>query len=283
LGGAGLNGGYGRSNDDETAIACVRRAVDRGVNYIDTSAGYGESERRIGLALAGGYRERVILATKTGTGTRPADYSGEGTRRSVEKSLHLLRTDYIDLLQIHDPEEMEPVLTPGGALDVLSDLKEKGVIGAIGIGVRSHDFLLRAIRHGAFDTILTYADFNLVRQTARESLLPEAARSDIGVVLGSPLLFGLLSDRPWDSLLRERGSSGESEEEGRIARIRRWAEREGVSLLRLALQFCLREPRIGVVLTGSATPEEADQNIDAALSPLPEETWTRLSEDLGIA
>ena len=282
LGGAGLNGGYGRTNDDETAVACVRRSIDLGVNYVDTSPLYGESERRIGLALEGSYRDRVILATKTGTGYGAHDYSGDHTRRSVENSLKRLKTDRIDLMQIHDPDDLDPALAPGGALDVLIEMKEQGVIGGIGLGVRSHDFLLRAIRHGAFDTILTYADFNLVQQTARETLFEEAARRDVGIILGSPLLFGLLSDRPWEAIMREQGSTGEKDYERRAMEVRRWAEARGISVLRLAIQYLLRETRIATALMGANTAVEMELNVQAATSPLPDEVWQSLEAELGI-
>lgn len=281
LGGAGINGVYGRRTDEETGIACVRRAVELGVTYIDTSPLYGDSERRIGLALEGGLRERVFLATKTGTRTRPKDYSADGTFRSVEQSLALLRTDHIDLMQIHDPEDIEPALAPGGALEALRKLKEQGVIGAIGLGVRSHEFLLRAIRHGAFDTILTYADFNPVRQTARETLFPEAAARDVGIILGSPLLFGYLSDRPWEDLLREHRSDGQGPNERGALRVRQWAQSHGISTLHLALRYCLREPRISTALVGASTPEEIEQNVRAATTPLPDTVWQSLAEPGG--
>ena len=282
LGGAGLNGGYGRTVDDAAAVACVRRALELGVTLIDTSPLYGESERRIGLALEPGDRDRVFLASKTGTGSHPKDYSRDGTFRSVERSLQRLRTDRLDLMQIHDPDDLEPALAPGGALDALLQLKEEGVIGAIGLGVRSHGFLLRAIRHGAFDTILTYADFNLVRQSARETLFPEAAARDVSILLGSPLLFGYLSDRPWTDLLREHGSSGEGEDERRALAVREWAEARGISVLNLALQFCLREPRIGTILVGATSAEEIEQNVRAAAAPLPDQIWNDLEKELEV-
>ena len=281
LGGAGLNDLYGKTTDDARAVACVHRALELGIRYIDTSPLYGESERRLGIALKEhGRRGDLFLATKTGTGTRPKDYSADGTRRSVERSLRLLHTDHLDLLQIHDPdgeEHLAQALGPGGALEALLDLKQQGVIGGIGLGVRSHDFLLRAVRHGAFDTILTYADFNPVRQTAREALFPEAAARDVGIILGSPLLFGYLSDRPFDELAREHGAAPPYTGDAAGAlRVRQWAQARGLSTLNLALQYALREPRIATVLVGASTAEEIEQNVRAATTPLPETLWQEM-------
>ena len=285
LGGAGLNHLYGKPNDDAQAIACVHRALELGINYIDTSPLYGESERRIGRALAeSGRRADVVLATKTGTGTRPHDYTRDGTLRSVEKSLRLLQTDYLDLLQVHDPvgDEIEAVFAPHGALETLVELKEQGVIGGIGIGVRDHPFLLRAIHDGRFDTILTYADFNPARQTARETLFGPAAENDVAIILGSPLLFGYLSDRPWPDLLHEHGDDGWGKEAQAAKCVRDFADRYQISSLQLALQYALREPRLSTVLVGVASADEIEQNVRAATTPLPDTIWTALTEELDV-
>ena len=285
LGGAGLNDLYGKKNDDGRAIACVHRALELGINYIDTSPLYGESERRIGLALGeNGRRNDVFLATKTGTGTQPHDYSRDGTLKSVERSLQLLGTDHVDLMQVHDPvnDEIEAVFASGGALETLVELKEQKVIGAIGIGVRPHSFLLRAIHDGRFDTILTYADFNPARQTARETLFGPAKENDVAVILGSPLLFGYLSDRPWEELLKEHGDDGWGTEAQAAKRVRDFADRHGVSSLALALHYSLREERIATILIGAASPDEIEQNVQAAATPLPESIWSALADELAV-
>ena len=94
--------GSEKSSDRDT-IEGVRRAIELGMDYVDTSPGYGESERRVGLALEGGWRDKIYLETKTGTHPeRRQDYSAEGTRWSVENSLRLLKTDYLDAVLIHE-------------------------------------------------------------------------------------------------------------------------------------------------------------------------------------
>ena len=167
LGGAGLGGVFGQVSDAE-AIEAVQYAVAQGVDYIDTDASYGDSERKIGLALEGGLRERIVLSTKTGTHPdRRGDYSWDGTLWNVENSLRLLKTDYLDLVLVHDPDDMGPVLAPRGAFDALLSLKEQGVVRSIGLGQRRHDFHAQAIEDGRVDVILTYADYNPIRTTAR--------------------------------------------------------------------------------------------------------------------
>ncbi|MDF2440817.1 MAG: hypothetical protein JWN98_1801 [Abditibacteriota bacterium] len=287
IGGAALSEGlYGQRTAENEAIAALRLGVELGITYIDTSPGYGQSEERIGRALEGLNRDALFLATKTGTGTRPKDYSREGTLRSVERSLQLLKTDRIDLLQIHDPAETDLDLAfneKHGALAALLDLKEQGIIGAIGIGVRQHTFLQRAIQHDAFDTILTYADFNLARQTARPALFEAAAAHGVAIIIGSPLLFGYLSDRPWPDLLREHNADDSHPEAQLAKRVRDWCQTHNQSTLAMALQYPLRENRISTMLIGARTPQEMEQNHRALSNPMAPEIWQQLEADLGIA
>jgi aryl-alcohol dehydrogenase-like predicted oxidoreductase len=281
LGGAGLHGVCGKPSTDAQAVATVHAALEGGVNYIDTSPGYGESERRLGLALRGYPREQVYLASKTGTGIDPRDYTADTTLWSVERSLKRLGTDYLDLMQIHDPDDARQAFSLG-ALTALQKLKDQKVIRGIGIGVRCHQLLLGAIEGGQFDAILTYADFNLVYQHAREDLFEPAVRHDVGIVLGSPLYFGYLTDVPWEQMLKQRGAAGEREEEQLALRARQFAQRHDVSTVHLGLQYCLSDRRIGTVLMGAETPEEVHQNLKAATTPLPAPIWSALESELGV-
>ena len=264
MGGAGI--GRGGVTDDE-AVAAVRRAIELGINYLDTAPLYGESERRVGLALADGWREKIFLATKTGTHPEwRGDYSGSGTRRSVENSLRLLGTDYLDVCLVHDPENMEPVVAKGGAFDELQRMREEGIVKFIGLGVREHEFHQIAIETGVVDVILTYLDYTLLSQTADEWLLPLAVKNDIGVINGSPIAMGLLSGEEPEISVRPP--------EGRKAhRLWRWAMENQVNLLNLAIQFCFRQPRIAMNLTGAKNVTEVEQCVAAATTPVPSEVW----------
>lgn len=261
--------------DDAGAIATVRRALELGIDFIDTSASYGmgESERRLGLALTPEDRARVRLQTKAGSGTWPKDYSADGIRRSVEASLKRLRTDYLDVCLIHDPDDFEPVLAPGGGIDALLRLKEEKVIGATGLGVRSHDFHRRAIADGRFDVILTYLDYTLLSQTAAP-LIDTAAASGLGVVIGAPLATGLLAGG--DAPLCRYGSAARPEDPDVQAalRVRRWAADRGISVPALALQWILRNPRVGAVIAGAVSPQEIEESVRAVTTPLPATVWS---------
>jgi len=98
-----------------------------------------------------------------------------GSLWPAASSLRLLKTDYIDILLVHDPVDMEPVFAPHGALEALESLKAQGVIGHIGLGVRQHTFHRRAITSGRFGVSLTYNDYHPLRTTAADELLPLAA------------------------------------------------------------------------------------------------------------
>lgn len=274
LGGVGL-GGRRTTDDDTVAVATVTRSIERGVNYLDTSPLYGESERRIGLALQslGGRPGSLYLSTKTGTHPlRRGDYSGEGTRWSVQNSLRLLGVDSVDLLLVHDPESMEPVLAPGGALDTLERLRDEGKLRWIGLGVREHHKLRAAIQTGRFDVILTYADYNLVRQTA-QPLIEEAAEAGVGVVLAQVYLAGLLAGSdPLETVYADRPDA-------RCAREWwTWARQRGISLRAVAVQFGLRNPLVGTVLVGADTPDQIDDAIAAAMEPIPDTIWQEVEE-----
>jgi D-threo-aldose 1-dehydrogenase len=259
---------------DAGAVATIRRALELGIDFIDTSAGYGmgESERRLGLALPPEDRRRIRLQTKAGTGTRPKEYSGDAIRRSVEASLKRLRTDYLDVCLIHDPDEFEPVLAPGGGIEALVRLKEEGVIRATGLGVRSHDLHRRAIADGRFDVVLTYLDYTLLSQTA-EPLIAEAAAAGLGVVIGAPLATGLLAGGDGPPCQYGRPGPPEDPNVQAALRARRWAAERGVALPALALQWILRNPGVGVVIAGAVSPAEIEVSVRAVTSPLPPGLW----------
>jgi aryl-alcohol dehydrogenase-like predicted oxidoreductase len=276
FGGVGIGGLYGPVEEEE-AIATVRQAIESGINYVDTSPLYMESERRIGIALEGGLREKIVLSSKTGTHPeRRGDFSWDATLWSVENSLRLLKTDRLDLSLIHDPVAMEPVFAPKGALEALEALKAQGVIGAIGLGQRRHDFHRRAIESGRFDLILTYNDYHPLRTTAADMLLPLAARHDVGVLNGSPLAHGLLAGRDPDTLSEMVRSHVPERDIEAARRYVRFCRERQLSPVGVVLQFCLRQPGIHCTLTGPKTRAELSENLQTSATPLPEAIWKEL-------
>lgn len=294
LGGAWL--GYSPEGlSESTAVATVLRALELGINLVDTSAAYlrRESERFIGLALEewyrrGGKREELVLTTKTGTHVRPADYSAAATRESVARSLELLKTDYLDVVLIHDPQDLTQALSPDGALEVLQELKAQGIIRAIGLGVRTHEFHRRCIEAGLIDVSLTFRDFHLLDQSAVDGVLTTAAAHGTGVLNGSPTLNGLLgggnpAEFIHDVMQRSpRWMQFPEETVRRAQALWNFTQARGVSLLSMNLQYCLRETRITATLVGASTPEQIEADVAAMLAPLPADLWLALNAEFGL-
>ena len=281
LGGAHL-GRTGETFDERQAVATVHHALDRGVNLLDTSPMYGPSQGFVGVALrewfaAGGNREDLVISTKTGF-VEPGvmDYSGDWTRRSVEESLSLLGCEYIDVLLVHDPRDLDEVFAPGAALDTLEECREDGLIRAIGLGVRNQPFHRRCIQSARFDVSLTHCDHNLLDFSAGEGVLAPAAEHDVGVLNGAAVMLGLLGGEdprqvqmPWPGFATQ-------ERVQRAGLLWDWAQARGVGLLALNLQFCLRESRIASTLVGACDPAQIEADLAAVTTPLPDDIWPDL-------
>jgi aryl-alcohol dehydrogenase-like predicted oxidoreductase len=274
LGGAGLGGSaYGPVPESE-AIALVQEALAHGVDFIDTSPLYGDSERRLGIALQGVDRDRYLLSTKTGTHPdRRGDYSGDATRWSVENSLRQLGTDYVDLCLIHDPSDLSAALAPGGALDMLETLRAEGKLRFIGLGVRSHALLHQAIDTGRIDVVLTHSDHHPLRTTALSSgLLAAAHAARIGVINGSPLAGGRLAiddparrgHEPWIDIA--------------VTRFHAFCQERGVSPVGVAIAFSRRQPLLPMTLIGPKNPHELAETLLPALQTYPAALWDDLAD-----
>ncbi len=282
LGGAWIGVTDG-SVSDRQALRTVYAAIEAGIDYIDTSPLYGASEQRIGRALRDGLRQKVVLATKTGTRReRPYDYSGDATRWSVEKSLKALGTDHLDVVLIHDPKNAESFFAQGAALDTLESMRASGWLRYIGIGVRDLEILAECIRSDRFDVILTFMECNLISQRAQDTLLDLAKKRGIAVINGSPLHMGLLANvnRPAsDSSASKRWPQ---EDLLRAEKLRSWSAAQGIDLVALALQYSMAQEGVALTLNGARSPQEVAHSISCATRALPEDVWIKLEQDLGI-
>lgn len=276
LGGVGV-GGLATRVEEAEAIEGVQYAIEQGIDYIDTSPFYKESERRIGLAIEGYPREKLILSTKTGTHPdRWQDYSWDGTMWTVENSLKLLGTDYIDLLLIHDPQDFEPAWQPRGALAALEHLKEQGVIKSIGLGQRRHDYHKRAIESGRFDAILTFNDYHPIHTSAKDEILPLAQQHDVGVLNGAVMVHGLLTGGDPIEVNKNLVDPRPAYQVETAKHLYDFCQTHDVPMLAVVFQFCMRQEMIGCTLTGAKNKAEVDANFGAALTPLPEAIWDEL-------
>jgi L-galactose dehydrogenase len=266
MGGVAFGDMYGALGPGE-ADRCVRRAVDLGINLIDTSPYYGRSrsEAVLGPILATGLRDKIHLCSKAGrNGFADFDFTPAAIERSVEASLQRLHTDYLDVLIAHDIEfadDLEAVFTDSAA--VLHKLKAAGKCRFVGMSGLPLDILRTAIERCDLDVVISYTHYTLQNQTLRTGLLPFAEKHGVGVMNASPLCMGLLSDHgppdwhPAPEAVKVAGRAG-----AELCRSR------GASLATLGMQFCLRESRIPTTISGAARAEEIDANVRAMAAPI---------------
>jgi aryl-alcohol dehydrogenase-like predicted oxidoreductase len=166
--------------DDEGAVAVVHRALELGINVIDTAHGYSDSERKIGLALVG-RRQEVFLHTKSGRRTY------DGLKAEFEESLRRLQTDVVDLLFVHginDEADRQQIFQPGGALRAMEEYRAAGHIRFIGLsGHNDCEAMRQALGDYDFDAVLFPAGtFNRVRYSFEEAILPVAREKGLAVL-----------------------------------------------------------------------------------------------------
>ena len=218
------------------AAALLDAVQAAGINYIDTARGYTVSEELIGQAIEG-RRDKFVLATKSMARDR------EGMAKDIETSLRNLRTDFIDLYQVHNPNlsQLEQVCAPGGALEALLEAKAAGKIGHIGLTAHSLEVFAQALKLDWVETFMF--PYNIVENQGAE--LMEAARAKgIGFVDMKPLAGGAIEDAA------------------------------------LALRYAAANPNVTVVIPGMFRPEEVAQNAAAVdnSAPLSEEELARVAQ-----
>ncbi|TDC69351.1 aldo/keto reductase [Actinomadura sp. GC306] len=291
--GSAAIGGLYAPVPDEGAAGTVRRALDRGMRYLDTAPHYGAgtAERRLGAVLRDEPRESYTISTKAGRLLRPAatgqrpddagfpgeppvrrvwDFSGDGIRRSLEESLDRLGLDRVDVLYLHDPDEHEEQVY-AEAFPALAKLRDEGVVGAVGVGMNQAAMPARFVRRLDLDVVLCAGRYSLLDQSALAELLPACAERGTSVVAGGVYNSGLLAGgttydyRPAPAGLRER-----------VARMRRVCEAHGVPLAAAALRFPLGHPAVASVLVGCRTPDEADRNAAMFERDVPTALWDDL-------
>ena len=211
--------------DAEGTKVLVHQMLEAGINYIDTARGYTVSEEFLGYALEG-IRDKFVIATKSMSRTR------EAMAADIEISLKNLRTDYIDLYQIHNatPEQLEQVMAPGGALEALQEAKAAGKIGHIGLTAHSLETFKLALNLDWVETFMF--PYNIV-ETQAEKLIAECAKRNIGFIDMKPLAGGAIEDAT------------------------------------LALRYICANDAVTVVIPGMAEVRELEQNLAAVNDTAP--------------
>jgi aryl-alcohol dehydrogenase-like predicted oxidoreductase len=240
-----------QANNHDVAVPLVEKALDLGVNYIDTSARYGGaeerwSERYIGAVMAK-RRNEVFLATKTHDRTR------DGSLQLLERSLELLKTDHIDLWQLHNlsrMEQLDTIFGKGGAIEALTEMREQGVVRCLGVsGHADPDVLLEAINRFPFDSLLLALNAaDPFYKSFSTKLLPAAVAKEMAIIGMKIPARGLIlkSWRPPD------------DPESRYANTK-----PGALSMREAMRYVLSMP-VSTVIIGCDSIAQLEENISIA-------------------
>ncbi|MEU3986165.1 aldo/keto reductase [Streptomyces sp. NPDC026672] len=295
-------GGLFAPVSDEAAAAAVGAAWDLGVRLYDTAPvyGYGRSETRTGAALAARDRDAYVLCTKVGrliepggSDTQPIwadpppgvgprlDYSYAGVLRSVEESLERLGLDRVDVLHVHDPDEdFGTAVTQ--AYRALAELRDRGVVGAVSIGVNHAPVAARFLREAAApgpDCVLLAGRYTLFDRSGLDDLLPLCAERGVAVMAAGVYQSGLLADP------RPGAPHGYAEVPAELAErirvLRRVCADFDVPPLAAAVQFPLGHPAVVSVVVGARSADEVAQNVALFDRPVPEAFWAAV-KDAGL-
>jgi aryl-alcohol dehydrogenase-like predicted oxidoreductase len=295
--GAMMFGAWGNP-DHEDSIRIIHRALDAGINFIDTADVYsrGESEEIVGQALAGGRREHVVLATKVhGTmGDDPNEYgnSRRWITREVENSLRRLKTDWIDLYQIHRPELDTDIDETLGAL---SDLVRAGKVRYVGSSTFPASQIVEAQwvaeRRGRERFVCEQPPYSILVRGVESDVLPTCQRHGMGVIPWSPLAGGWLSGRyrkdedmpashraeriPARYDMSLPGNERKLEAADALARL---ADEAGLTLIELAIAFVIRHPAVTAAIIGPRTMEHLESQLTGAEVELSDEVLDRIDE-----
>ncbi|GAA2078509.1 aldo/keto reductase [Microbacterium hatanonis] len=291
-----------RETTEEEASSAIDTAWGAGIRYFDTAPHYGLglSEQRAGRFLAGRPRDQFALSTKVGRllidnpdgATRrddqgfdvPAatrrewDFSRDGIRRSIDASLARLGLSRIDIAYVHDPDDFADQALHE-AIPALEELREQGVLRAIGVGVNHSALASRFVRETDIDLVMIAGRFTLLDQSALEDLLPAARDRDVGIVAAGVYNSGVLSaprpprdakfdyaDAPADLLARAH----------RIADI---CETFGVSLPEAAVAFPRLHSAVVSVVVGARNGAQAQATADRAAATVPDDLWRTLLDE----
>jgi aryl-alcohol dehydrogenase-like predicted oxidoreductase len=246
---------FSRPSEAE-ALRVIGAAIDEGINFFDTAPAYFKSEEILGKALKG-KRENVILATKCGEwfdGENSVyDYSAGETIKFVENSLRLLKTDHIDLLQIHSASA--DVVRKGETLSAMKKAQEQGKVRFVGISTDQEEAAMLAIESDEYDTI--QVSYNIVEQDMHRQILPLAFRKSVGVIIKAGMKAGQLSSKFSDIDNKDERANAEP--------VTELAKKAMLTTPELALRFVLSSRYVSTVIIGTKSTVHLKSNAEAAI------------------
>ena len=242
-------------------VGVVERALELGVNYFDTAPlyGRGRSEEVLGHALKGVTQEHY-LATKVGYLPEPFDYSYDTVRSGFDASLKRLQRDHVDLVQIHESEQAgwEGVFGKGRCLEALLEIRDQGLATHIGLTGADPPLMCRILNESdAFVSVITWCQYDLLVQQARDALLPTATDLDVAVIAASPLHGGLLGSKRdhW----KQQGRFADLFD--RLERLEELLDGHDLNIVDTGLRYLLSDPRVSVILSGADSIEELERSV----------------------
>lgn len=302
--GAAPAGNLYQAMTDEDAHATFEAAWATGIRYFDTAPHYGLglSERRLGAFLRTRPRDELVVSTKVGRLLVPSpetahrkdpdifevpaatrrvwDFSRDGVLRSLEASLERTGLDRVDVVYLHDPDEHWEQAAHE-ALPALVELRDQGVVGAVGAGMNQSAMLTRFVRETDVDVVMCAGRFTLLEQAALADLLPAAAERGVAVVAAAPYNSGILAhDSPPSGVTYDYAPAA-AELLDRARRIAAVCAEHGVTLPQAALAYVRTHPAVVSTVVGLATPEQARQAGERAAVRVPAELWRALA-DVGL-
>lgn len=298
--GAAQFGNMNRLTTDEESAAAIDSAWDAGIRYFDTAPHYGLglSEERLGKALSAYPRNEFVVSTKVGrllvdspesgdeldpqgflvsaARRRVWDFSRDGILRSVESSLTRLGLDRIDIVYLHDPDDHWDAASTTG-VDALVELREQGVVRAIGAGMNQSAMLTEFVRRTDVDVVMVAGRATLIDRTAYDDLLPLALARGVAVVAAGVYNSGLLSTETVAENAKFDYAQAPAEMIERARRAAAVCAAGGAQLPAAATQFPLRHPAIASVVLGIRTAEHVRSNLERYEAAIAESVWQRLN------
>lgn len=260
--------------DDKESIEAINKAIDNGINWIDTAAvyGYGHSEKVVGEAIKE-IREKVFLATKCGmindgSGNAVINNDPENIRKECEESLKRLKTDYIDLYQIHWPDENVEVER---SWEMMVQLKDEGKVKYIGVCNFDVELIKRCMKIERVQSL--QPPYSMLRRNVENEILPYCLQNEIGVVVYSPMQAGLLTGKFDMNKLapddwRRKGDSFREPNLSKglkfVDKLKPIAESKNISVGNLAVGWVLSNNAVTSAIVGARNSKQVKENVIAA-------------------
>ena len=292
-----------REIDDERAAQTLEAAWSGGIRYYDTAPHYGLglAERRLGAFLRDKPRDEYVVSTKVGRVLEPNprfaggrdlahgfdvpddlvrrfDPTLGGIRRSLEDSLERMGLERIDILFLHDPDAYDLDWGLRDGLPALAQLRDEGLVDAIGVGVNDSAVATRAVLEGDLDVVMIAGRYTLLDQTAAADLLPACAARGVTVVDAAIFNSGLLATSGPTAGARYDYGNAPAEIVARAKELANVCAQFGVELPTAAMHFPLRHPSVSTIVMGTANPASIVENLGRAAQSVPDELWVALTE-----